>query len=60
VGPRDSLDAREVRRKIPSPCRESNPDRPARGLVAELSRLRIRKVSYTYFVLVEKYMNPLF
>jgi hypothetical protein len=33
VGLRDGLDA-VAKRKIPSPCRESNPDRPARSLVA--------------------------
>jgi hypothetical protein len=33
VGPRASLDA-VAKRKIPSPRRESNPNRPARSLVA--------------------------
>jgi hypothetical protein len=42
AGTRASLDA-VTKRKIPDPCRESNPDRPDSSLVAiptELSRLR--------------------
>jgi hypothetical protein len=41
VGPRAFLDA-VVKRKIPSPCRESNRSRPARSpltILTELSRL---------------------
>jgi hypothetical protein len=37
MGPRDRLDA--VTRKIRTPCRESNPARPARSLVALLTGL---------------------
>jgi hypothetical protein len=58
VGPRDVLEA-VVKRKIPSPRRESNSrnsDRPARSLVAvptELSRLLNcvvrRNISFTQF-----------
>jgi hypothetical protein len=43
MGPRAGLDA-VVKRRIPSPCRELNPDRPGRSLVSiptELSRLLI-------------------
>jgi hypothetical protein len=39
VGPRTSMDA-VVKRKIPYPCQESNPDRPARNLVAMLNELQ--------------------
>jgi len=39
VGPRDGLDA-VVRRKIPNPCRESPPGRPARNLVSILTEIR--------------------
>jgi hypothetical protein len=38
MGPRVGLNA-VAKRKIPSPCLESNPDRPARGLVTILSEL---------------------
>jgi hypothetical protein len=38
VGPRDGLDA-VAKRKIPSPCRESNSDRPAFSLVTILTEL---------------------
>jgi len=38
VGPRAGLDAVE-KREIPSPCRELNPDRPARSLVSILTEL---------------------
>jgi hypothetical protein len=39
VGPRAGLDA-EARRKILTPCRESNPGGPARSLVTILTELR--------------------
>jgi hypothetical protein len=38
VGPRAGLDAMTMR-KISSPCRESNPSRPACSLVATLTQL---------------------
>jgi hypothetical protein len=37
MGPRAGLDT-VAKRKIPSPCRESNPDRPAHRLVAISTR----------------------
>jgi hypothetical protein len=51
VGARTGLDA-EVNRKIPCLCRESNPDRPGRSLVAtqtELPRVDINSSTGGYF-----------
>jgi hypothetical protein len=46
MGPRTGLDP-VVKRKIPSPCRESNPDRPARSLV--LYRLSYPAYCHRYY-----------
>jgi hypothetical protein len=51
MGPRAGLDA-VAKRKIPNPCRESDPDRPARRLVTvptELHRLRCYLMCYNLF-----------
>jgi hypothetical protein len=40
VGSRAGLDIAVVTRKIPSPCRESNPGRPARNFVTVLGAFR--------------------
>jgi hypothetical protein len=52
VGPRTVL-AEVVKRKIPSPCQESNPGRPSLSLVTvmtEPSRLLVYKLTFLYTV----------
>jgi hypothetical protein len=61
VGPKTGPDA-VVKRKIPSPCRESNPDLPARiiaPLLTELRRFAVKRIKkwdlgFLKLMLVEK------
>jgi hypothetical protein len=56
VSPRDRLDE-VARRENPSPCRESNPSRPAPSLVTtltEIQLLRVVMLNANYFVVKRK------